>query len=114
MFDVAVCTAAGKELKRFDLSRLAGTGGRIVVGRAEDCDIRIRSAAVSRHHCAIEWDEGDWLVRDLGSTHGTIVDGVRISEAAVVAGLRVVVASAVLRFEPCAARVAAAAARESR
>lgn len=114
MFELAVCTSTGKELRRFDLSRLCATGGRIVIGRAEDCDVRIKCASVSRHHCAVELDEGDWLVRDLGSTHGTVVDGVQISEAAVVAGLKVIIGPAVLRFEPSAARVAAEIGREVR
>lgn len=114
MFEVAVCTVEGKELRRFDLSTLPDHGGRVVIGRAEDCDIRIKSSSISRHHCAIELDEEDWVIRDLGSTHGTVVEGVQISEAAVVAGLTVVIGPAVLRFESAASRVAAQIGRELR
>lgn len=108
MFDLVVCTRDGLPLKRFDLSRLE-TGGRegiaqgvarVLIGRAEDCDIRIRCSSISRHHCAVEVDQdADWVIRDLGSTHGTVVEGVKISEAAVSAGLTVEIGPAVLRFE---------------
>jgi hypothetical protein len=110
VYEVAVCTVQGTPLRRFDLSRLGqaggagragtgGKGGRLLIGRAEDCDIRIKSGGVSRHHCAIVVDEDDdWVIRDLGSTHGTVVEGVKISEAAIVAGLRVEIGPAVLVF----------------
>lgn len=117
MFEVVVCSAgsgpgAGRELRRFDLSRLTERGQRVVIGRAEDCDIRIKSPAVSRHHCAVEIDDGDWIIRDLGSTHGVEVEGVKVSEAAIVPGLEVVIGPAALRFQSAAARVAAEIARE--
>lgn len=115
MFEVTVCSATGETLRRFDLSRLAAAGGRAVIGRAEDCDIRIKSGGVSRHHCAVELDEGDWVIRDLGSTHGTLVEGVSIAEAAIVSGLEVVIGPAVLKFASVAnhaSRIAAEIGRD--
>jgi pSer/pThr/pTyr-binding forkhead associated (FHA) protein len=48
------------------------------VGRHDDCLIRIRSSQVSRRHCEIV-PEGDALiVRDLGSSNGTYVNGKRV------------------------------------
>jgi transcriptional regulator with PAS, ATPase and Fis domain len=47
-------------------------GARVVFGRADDCDLRIQDAAISRHHCAFIW-AGNPRVEDLGSTHGTRV-----------------------------------------
>lgn len=112
MFEVTICSTDGKALRRFDLSRLRSDGARLIVGRAEDCDIRIKSSSVSRHHCAIEIDDGDWVVRDLGSTLGTSVDGVQIAEAAIVPGLKVVIGPAVLMFESAVNRVAAEIGKE--
>lgn len=124
MYELSVCTTSGQVLRRFDLSRIGqagakgrtGTGGivaRVLIGRADDCDIRIKCSSVSRHHCSVEMDEDDdWVIRDLGSTHGTVVEGVKISEAAIVAGLTVEIGPAVLRFEPRAANVGAEIARE--
>jgi predicted component of type VI protein secretion system len=37
----------------------------------------LRDRSVSGHHCELEWADGAWSVRDLGSTHGIRVDGVR-------------------------------------
>jgi pSer/pThr/pTyr-binding forkhead associated (FHA) protein len=112
MFEVTVCTTDGKALRRFDLSRLRGEGARVLIGRADDCEIRIKSPGISRHHCAVEIDDQDWVIRDLGSTHGTRVDGVQISEAAIVAGLKVDIGPAVLMFESTAGRVAAEIGKE--
>jgi hypothetical protein len=48
---------------------------RLVVGRRDECDVVLRSSLVSGRHCELEWTEGGWSVRDLGSKNGTRVDG---------------------------------------
>jgi pSer/pThr/pTyr-binding forkhead associated (FHA) protein len=51
---------------------------RLVVGRHDDCDVVLRAAGgVSGRHCQLEWADGGWSVRDLGSKNGIRVDGVR-------------------------------------
>lgn len=112
MYELVICSTDGKPLKRFDLSRAEQARKRIVVGRAEDCDVRIASSAVSRHHCAIEPDEGDWIIRDLGSTFGLELQGVKIEQADIKDGLEVRIGPAVLRFQSAASRVAAEIVRE--
>jgi pSer/pThr/pTyr-binding forkhead associated (FHA) protein len=112
MYELIICSSNGKPLRRFDLSPAEQAHKRVVVGRAEDCDIRIASSAVSRHHCAIEPDEGDWIIRDLGSTHGVELEGVKIEQTGVKDGLEVRIGPAVLRFQAAATRVAAEIARE--
>ncbi|MEJ6493786.1 MAG: DUF3662 and FHA domain-containing protein [Actinomycetes bacterium] len=52
------------------------------VGRGAEADIQIDDSSVSRLHCAIVLGS-DVLVRDLGSTNGTLVDGVRATETVV-------------------------------
>jgi pSer/pThr/pTyr-binding forkhead associated (FHA) protein len=52
--------------------------GKLVVGRADDCDINSRSEFVSGHHCALLLDEDTLRVHDLGSKNGTLVNGHRI------------------------------------
>ncbi len=48
------------------------------IGRHDDCQIRIRSSQVSRRHCEL-FEEGDQLIlRDLGSSNGTFVNGKRV------------------------------------
>lgn len=50
------------------------------IGRGVDADIQIADSGASRLHCAIVLGS-IVLVRDLGSTNGTTVDGQRITEA---------------------------------
>jgi LPXTG-motif cell wall-anchored protein len=52
--------------------------GDMVVGRGEDCDIRIVHKEISRHHLKISRQADQVLVMDLGSTNGTKLDGNRL------------------------------------
>jgi pSer/pThr/pTyr-binding forkhead associated (FHA) protein len=54
----------------------------IVVGRKEDCDVRLEHKSVSKMHCVIVKTDGLLLLRDLGSTNGTRVNGTRVRRAA--------------------------------
>src|SRR5256885_11841908 len=53
-----------------------------VVGRKEDCDLRLDHKSVSKLHCVIVKTDGLLLLRDLGSTNGTRVNGQRVRRAA--------------------------------
>src|SRR5438093_1150473 len=50
------------------------------VGRQEDCQLRIRSSQVSRKHCQLFEKKGLLIVKDLGSSNGTLVNGKKIEE----------------------------------
>lgn len=50
----------------------------VVVGRHPACDARLDSLRVSRHHCCMMPDNGEVLVRDLGSTNGIRINGQRV------------------------------------
>jgi len=54
----------------------------IVVGRKEDCDLRLEHKSVSKVHCVLVKTDGLLLLRDLGSTNGTRVNGTRVRRAA--------------------------------
>jgi diguanylate cyclase (GGDEF)-like protein len=49
-----------------------------VVGRGTGCELQIDDAALSRRHCRFVRDGGTFLVEDLGSRNGTLLDGERI------------------------------------
>jgi predicted component of type VI protein secretion system len=53
-----------------------------LVGRKEECDLRLDHKSVSKLHCIIVKTDGLLLLRDLGSTNGTRVNGQRIRRAA--------------------------------
>jgi pSer/pThr/pTyr-binding forkhead associated (FHA) protein len=52
--------------------------GKLLVGRAPDCDLRAKSEFVSGYHCLFLMDEHTLRLRDLGSKNGTLVNGCRI------------------------------------
>ena len=53
------------------------------IGRESDNTIQLPMGGVSRYHAKIERDAaGTWLIRDLGSTNGTLVDDVPVSGSA--------------------------------
>ena len=56
------------------------------VGRRESCDIVLRFANVSAHHCELTMKSGYWFIKDLGSRYGTKVNGNRITEKCVEPG----------------------------
>ena len=50
------------------------------IGRRESCDIVLRFANVSAHHCQLTLTGGYWYVKDLESKNGVKVNGVRVDE----------------------------------
>src|SRR5690242_19099991 len=52
-----------------------------LVGRKEDCDLRLEHKSVSKMHCVIVKTDGLLLLRDLGSTNGTRDNGTRVRRA---------------------------------
>src|SRR5690348_13869231 len=46
-----------------------------VIGRDESCQLRIQSEHVSRNHCVISRSDSALVIRDLGSTNGTFLNG---------------------------------------
>jgi pSer/pThr/pTyr-binding forkhead associated (FHA) protein len=53
-----------------------------LIGRDEDCDVRFEQKSISKLHCVIAKTDGLLLLRDLGSTNGTRVNGQRVRRAA--------------------------------
>ncbi len=52
-----------------------------LVGRGEECDIRLDHKSISKIHCVLVKTDGVLLLRDLGSTNGTRVNGTRVRRA---------------------------------
>jgi predicted component of type VI protein secretion system len=52
----------------------------LLIGRHPECDIQIDSRKISRRHCCIAQVNDYLVVRDLGSTNGVRINGVRVLE----------------------------------
>jgi adenylate cyclase len=52
------------------------TKASLLVGRSPNCDITLEFPMISAKHCQLEFKEGFWHVRDVGSRNGIRVDGV--------------------------------------
>ena len=52
----------------------------LTIGRRESCDIRMPFHNVSGMHCQLYFRNGYWYVRDLNSTNGVKVNGMRVQE----------------------------------
>lgn len=67
--------ASGKSAGR----TIAIKRNKLLIGRAEECDVRPLSEEVSRRHCAVHVGPAEVWVEDLGSRNGTFVNGEKIS-----------------------------------
>lgn len=86
---------ADDEVMRFALSP-----GEVVLGAAEDCDLRVPHFTVSRRHAVLRCTADEVVLEDLGSSNGTTVDGQRLHGAAAIgAGRNVTFGSVAGRIE---------------
>ena len=76
-----VRVTADGQTQRVQLSK-----DRTVIGRQEDCQIRIPIAGVSRQHCEILVRDGSITIKDLGSSNGTYLNQERITSHPAAAG----------------------------
>lgn len=65
----------------------------VLVGRKEDCDVRVDHKSISKLHCVLVKTDGLLLLRDLGSTNGTRVNGQRVRRAALLPNDQIQIAS---------------------
>ena len=78
-FAERVGLAYGAESRR-ELAELV-SDVRLTIGRAPGCDCLLPEDCVSRRHAELRRDGGRWFLRDLGSSNGTRVNGMRVIEA---------------------------------
>jgi len=68
------------------------------LGRENHCDIHLEDSEASRTHAEIDFVDGDFMLRDLGSSNGTFVNGSRITEHKLCVGDRVQIGKRLMLF----------------
>ena len=84
---------SGDDDSRSVLLALDWQGGReeLLIGRNPTCDVVLSGAAVSRHHARLKFRDGAWVIQDLGSTNGTIVNGIEVGRCRLWPGDRLMI-----------------------
>lgn len=59
----------------------SGEQPSLLVGRHERCDIVLRDPSVSRKHARLVFRDHKWIIQDLRSRNGTIVNGVSVGRS---------------------------------
>jgi signal transduction histidine kinase len=70
----------------------------LTIGRGNDQDIAIPDRKISGAHAVLEWREGRHFIRDLGSTNGTYVNGLLVSEKPLELEDEILVGNTILKF----------------
>ncbi len=70
----------------------------IVIGRADDCDLRLTASGISRRHCRIERKDRQFTIEDLGSTNHTRINEVVTEREALNDGDSIRLGQTVLKF----------------
>lgn len=71
----------------------------MTVGRGHGMDIKLVSQAVSRHHAVVSHHEGAFVITDVQSLHGVLLNGVRVHSAELREGDVLQLADVVLIYE---------------
>jgi small-conductance mechanosensitive channel len=75
-------------------------GEPMTVGRSRHCTVVLTEPNASKEHLRIAWEDGSWVLTDLGSSFGTKVNG-RPAERAVLSPFdRISIGDTVMIFEP--------------
>jgi hypothetical protein len=72
--------------------------GSTVIGRGDQANLRLPDVGISRRHARIDFDGGQVVLTDLGSTNGTSVNGQRVSAVALNPGDMVQLGTTTLTF----------------
>jgi FHA domain-containing protein len=83
----------GKAGKAFPLNK-----ERVIIGRLGESDLVLSDPGVSRRHAEVRREDGKYVVADLGSTNGTMVNEATIGERELEEGDRITVGRTVLEF----------------
>jgi hypothetical protein len=83
----------GKPREAFRLDK-----DRVSIGRLDESDVTLADPGVSRRHAEVRRQDGEYVVVDLGSTNGTMVNESTITERTLRPGDRITIGRSVLEF----------------
>jgi hypothetical protein len=83
----------GKPSRAFPLSKQ-----RVIIGRLGESDIVLADPGASRRHAEVRRGHGGYVITDLGSTNGTMVNEATIGERPLEEGDRITIGRTVLEF----------------
>jgi hypothetical protein len=71
---------AANQFEAVDLLALdwSGEPQDLVIGRSSSCDIVVGGLSVSRRHARLIRRDSRWVLQDLASTNGTLINGTRV------------------------------------
>src|SRR5690606_8804232 len=101
--------AAGVRVRRCRVEVLGGPDAGLVrdieapvirIGARRGNDVQLTDSQVSGLHCEIRLDERGYRLRDLDSTNGTFVAGLRVNDVYVPPGAVITAGSSRVRFQP--------------
>jgi two-component system, cell cycle response regulator len=70
----------------------------LIIGRGENCEIRINDNSVSRRHAMVLSRDGGWAIADLDSTNGIFLNNVAVDSAPLEDGDYVRIGNCLFRF----------------
>ena len=74
-------------------------GTAVTIGRSRDSTLRLNEPNASKDHLRIAWEDGAWLLTDLGSSLGTKINGQPTASRALVPLDRIAIGGTVIIFE---------------
>ena len=73
-------------------------GKRIVMGRSEKCDVTILDLKSSREHAEITLAGGNYILTDLGSQNGVMVNDLKVKQHVLANGDKIIIGKTVYKF----------------
>src|SRR6266852_449911 len=70
----------------------------ISIGREPTNQVSLLDASVSRRHCLISWDSGEFKIQDLKSRNSTFVNGVPVTERVLASGDEIKIGNSLFVF----------------
>ena len=80
-------------------ARFSFDSGRVLIGRGEECQIRLNQGSISRQHAALTFMGDCWQIEDLNSQNGIFIDGTRIGRQRLNASTRIRLGTINVMFE---------------